>query len=928
MKIFPRSKKITILVLAGLLFSTALSLFWSPNKAFAVSAVASDYGLTVDGGDIKISQDDVRLRWINAQDIEVTFVNSTSPPLIARLDNLDERDDANKLLAYRIQGWDCDSNIRIRNPGGNGVAATQFDEVEFDVDFKVDSRGGCEDTDPGGPDFPIANPENSTAYFRQVDENTIERVDGGGQGPLTKLEDFPNTYIRDSEDTEDGCADRIIVDGSGNIKFFELDSKYGGDTPEDETGTNCDYNVNGAPPSNFTMVLSEAANASIPDGEGTSVGSIGTQGDSSPTCELGPNPLGWVVCPILNGILRGIDAIFVYFIDPFLRVSPVVVNDDNIVFEIWKGFRTFGNIVLLFALLFAVFGQTIGGGLVDAYTIKKIMPRLLVAVILLNLSIYIVALIIDVGNILGRGIGQIITAPLGDESVFNFQLGGLSESLLGVGVIGGLVGGIPTLLAGLAGAIGVIGVGGLGSLLTGALFILLPALLVIIAVFITLILRQAIILLLAIISPIALALWAVPGGDKYTKMWFENFLKAVMMYPIIAAIFAVADVLAYTLFNTGIGSTSATRNVVADLAGIIVLIAPMAMIPFAFKFAGNILGSINGFVMGNRGKVDKLVRGDKHDHNSRYFKRKSGGGLMIGGLNEKSRQVFDDAKTRQLGKGWRGILTGNKTTAGTQKVPTRFGSTYSRSGTPPIDTPDGGPDASGPTGSGPGGPGGGGSGGGSSGSGKRTTTIPIDPGKPGGGSGGGGPLPPPTGLPIPVDPGRPGEPGGSSSGSGGGGPLPPPTGLPIPIDPGRPGSGSGSTASPWAPPSTIDPSSSGKTPETSSPDSKDDAPTNRRAEDLIKRNLEAAEKAREDAQSSKDKAESARNAAQAAESGARGAAADTSASTKRNQRSDSEKPRDTFEPPAPGTAYNPKPIPPYEPPQAKDRIDKKPPETP
>lgn len=762
MKILSKIKRVPVFVLVLIFVASILPIFINTGRADAISSAASDYGISVVDGEVRIEQSDVSLRWLNARDIEVTFVNSDSDPLIAQLDNLDERNDGNKELSYQILGWECDSNLRITVPskgGTEGDATVQFSEIEFDVDFKADSLGNCKDSSPNNPDFSVGSPENSTAFFRRVDEATIERVDGAGQGPFIRDEQNPNFFMRASESNQDGCQDRVILNG-GSVLFFELDGDYGGDTPEDVARTDCDYHTYGAPPSNFSMVLADASNATIPEGEGDSVGTaIGTQGDAEPTCELGPNPLGWIVCPIINGALRAIDAIFVHFIDPFLRISPLTTQDDDIVYQIWKGFRTIGNIVLLFALLFAVFGQSIGGGMVDAYTIKKIAPRILAAAILLNLSYFIVSFMVDIGNILGRGIGQIITAPIGDEALFNFKLGGLSESILGVGIIAGIIGGIGPFLATVAGVGAVVATGPLaaGALLLGVLAVALPAILIVLAVFITLILRQAIVLLMAIISPVALALWAVPGADKYTKSWFNTLLKAILVYPIVVAIFAIANVLAYILLNTGIDNTSATRNAVADLAAIIVLIAPMAMIPFSFKIAGGIMGSVSGFVMGSRGKIDTLVRGDKHNQHSRFYKKDDKGNVLhgLGGrISGDSGQRYRDTKktaTERLYRknrdserdwSWRGRGRRGRSAANNHEV--------ADPANPQINAQ------------------------------QAAQTYNANRG---GGAGPGGPLPPPTGSAIP------GGPGGPSVPPIGGGSWPPPnppnssTGRTVILDP-------------------------------------------------------------------------------------------------------------------------------------------------
>jgi len=48
---------------------------------------------------------------------------------------------------------------------------------------------------------------------------------------------------------------------------------------------------------------------------------------------------------------------------------------------------------------------------VEAYTLKKMLPRILIAAILINLSIYLVAALVDMSNVFGGGITYLINEP-------------------------------------------------------------------------------------------------------------------------------------------------------------------------------------------------------------------------------------------------------------------------------------------------------------------------------------------------------------------------------------------------------------------------------------------------------------------------------------------------------------------------------------
>jgi hypothetical protein len=364
----------------------------------------------------------------------------------------------------------------------------------------------------------------------------------------------------------------------------------------------------------FEVTLYDVQTASEP-GTGTSTGGSLTTIDLSldgtndnPTCESSGFSLSWIFCPIVNAALDTMDWMFRTVIEPFLIFTPLSTEPGSEIYEIWKSFRTIGNILLVFGLLFVVFGQSIGGGLVDAYTAKKAMPRILAAAILINLSFFIVAFLVDIVNVIGMGIGQLMTAPLGDNGSFNFTLNGL---ISGGGVLALLLGG--TWLVGLL-------TSGTGFLLILFLSVILPMLLVVIAIFATLVIRRGLIIVLAIFSPIALALYVLPNTEKYAKKWLDLLIKTLMVYPIIIVIFAVADILSVLMSNASSGFIDES---ITQFVSLIILFIPFFMIPFAFKLAGGAIATISGAVTSMGKKRLEHFKGNELDQHSRLNKAKA-----------------------------------------------------------------------------------------------------------------------------------------------------------------------------------------------------------------------------------------------------------------------------------------------------------------
>jgi hypothetical protein len=371
---------------------------------------------------------------------------------------------------------------------------------------------------------------------------------------------------------------------------------------------------------NYSNVVKENAADENPNNDSTaSDGAWGTSGtsDSNPTCETSGNPATWILCPIFNGVAGLSDWMFRNLVEPLLRTPPISTDPANGSFQVWNNFRLYGNILLVIFMLVIVFGQAIGGGIIEAYTAKKVMPRIFVAAIMVNISVYLVAILVDITNVIGGGIGQLITAPYADASQFSFSLDPSQSILIGGGTIVGLLGGV------IFGALA--GIGSAAAFL--GLFVLLPAVIGIIGAFVTMVIRQGLILLLIIVSPVAFALYCLPSTEKYFKKWWELLTKALLVYPIVIVIFAVADIMAVTIqAANGLGDgpllaqapvvVQTPAKAIAALIAFVAMFLPMMMIPWAFKMAGGLIGSVVATLskFGNQGI--QAIKGNANDPNS------------------------------------------------------------------------------------------------------------------------------------------------------------------------------------------------------------------------------------------------------------------------------------------------------------------------
>lgn len=251
-------------------------------------------------------------------------------------------------------------------------------------------------------------------------------------------------------------------------------------------------------------------------------------------CFQNAGALGWIICPLIYTLRDAAQGIFSGFIEPLLRVHNSIIGElsknDNTstMYQAWSTFRNIGNILFVIALLFVIFSQVTGIG-IDNYGIKRILPKLIVTAIIVNFSYIICGLLVDLSNIIGDSIKNIfegVQFTAGDKP---------SDGLGPVGIITFLVTAISAGAAAAAGvtvAGSVIAGGGLLTILVPILTFLASAVIAGFFAMLMLGVRQALVIIMIVISPIAFVLYAIPNTNPLFKKWFALFRGLLMLYPV------------------------------------------------------------------------------------------------------------------------------------------------------------------------------------------------------------------------------------------------------------------------------------------------------------------------------------------------------------------------------------------------------------
>ncbi|MBQ8985556.1 hypothetical protein IJ076_03400 [Candidatus Saccharibacteria bacterium] len=317
---------------------------------------------------------------------------------------------------------------------------------------------------------------------------------------------------------------------------------------------------------------------------------------TSSSCENNLGSLGWLVCPATGKISEAVD--FLYDkIQDVLIINPTQLENGSPVYEIWKYFQGVTNIVFVIFLLVIVLSQITGIG-ISNYGVKKALPKLIIAAILVNLSFYICSLAVDVSNIFGAGIRGLL------ESIAESTSGGMAPTA----TTGVQLSQMYSALA--SGAAATVG-GVVIAFETGAIWMLIPlaigALVSVVIGLITIAMRQAVVTLLIMIAPLAMIAYILPNTEPWFKKWRQTLFQMLIFYPAFSLLFGASSVAGWAIIvssNSGFGT----------LIGIAVQIFPLFFSWSLMKMSGTVLGTINSKLTGLTSGMVGGVRGWATSH--------------------------------------------------------------------------------------------------------------------------------------------------------------------------------------------------------------------------------------------------------------------------------------------------------------------------
>ena len=296
----------------------------------------------------------------------------------------------------------------------------------------------------------------------------------------------------------------------------------------------------------------------------------------------------WIACPFINSISKFISDTAVNIITPFLQVNAVSQATTPGLYQAWQGIKNFSEVIFIVIFLVIIFSTVIGTGL-DQYSIKRMLPRVIAGAILVQFSFFFSGLIIDIGNILGSGVGDIITIATAGTPNTGPNAGGILVN-------------VPTVVGGIVA----------GTAIWASLPLVLPTLgimlLSILAILFTFAARYIIIAVLVCLSPLAFVAWILPNTERYFKQWYTTFIRLILMYPIIVGLLTLGGRIGDILGSSSQVTTSGAAGLFVDILKPFIVVVTFLAIPRTFKWAGGAMNFANNSLQGLAHRGQKGIR--------------------------------------------------------------------------------------------------------------------------------------------------------------------------------------------------------------------------------------------------------------------------------------------------------------------------------
>ncbi len=315
-------------------------------------------------------------------------------------------------------------------------------------------------------------------------------------------------------------------------------------------------------------------------------GGSNTSGGSSNDCGI-TNELAWVVCPILYG-LNWLTSELDGVMGSLLTLNTdQIFNTSGEYYQAWSNIRNLAMGLIVISAVIAIGAEALGFEIISAYAFRTIASRLFLAIIFMVFAWPILEVIVTFFNNMGNWASDIMSQPFSGLQDFSYS-STVSQAL-------GLTAGIGVgAVAGVAAWWGVGGFAGLLSLVgTAALGLSIG--------FATLVIRDMIVILALLASPVFIGAEVLPGTRKLAAFGKDTFFTALAMFPIVEIFVSSGKIVAK------VEEASSANAFLKAAVVVIAYVVPYFLLPLAFRMAGGLVSTVTGMVNDrSRGGFDRL----------------------------------------------------------------------------------------------------------------------------------------------------------------------------------------------------------------------------------------------------------------------------------------------------------------------------------
>lgn len=375
----------------------------------------------------------------------------------------------------------------------------------------------------------------------------------------------------------------------------------------------------------------------------------GNEGEvsSMTACYESAGVLGWIACPVLE-VMSGVTTVMYDFVEGSLTIGSDLMGANGLQ-RGWEIFRDFANILFAIAFLLVILSQVTGIGITN-YGIKKVLPRLIMVAVLVNISFILCQLAVDASNIIGSNI----------KSLFDGFSKTVAES------VGGVPFNLGTVVGGLAGTS--VAIGGVVAV-TAVLALTIPFELWLFPIFLAILgcaisvffffvilgVRQAGVVVLITLAPVAIICYVLPNTKFLFDRWKKMLTALLLVYPICGLLVGGGNFASTLLLSVAHESDASGFFVISAM---LMSVVPFFMIPSILKGSMSAMGNLGMKIAGFGSKFGNMVTGGiRNSELGRDIQRRANmnyldrAGKKIENQQGKLRgKVFSGWKAKRLGR--------------------------------------------------------------------------------------------------------------------------------------------------------------------------------------------------------------------------------------------------------------------------------------